>query len=61
MNNLRLLQHGQRVEQLSRKYSDETRTQSSERVLLNQFVEIVGEELENEAEMGMMNKGILES
>lgn len=60
MNDLGLLQHGQGIEELRRKDANETRTETTERILLDELVEIVGEELENEAEVGVVNEGVLE-
>lgn len=61
VDDLGLLQYRQRVEKLSGEDADETRTESSERVLLDELIQVVGEELKDEAEMRVVDEGVLES
>ena len=51
MNQPRLVQDRKRIEELSSEDLDELSAESSERVLLDEFVEVGGETFEDEAEM----------
>ena len=61
MNKMRLVQQTQRVQQLLGKDADEGRTQSTELVLLDEFVEVDAEKLERETQMLPVNESILEA
>jgi hypothetical protein len=60
MNDLGLLQHRQSVEELSGEDAHERGAEPAERVLLDELIEVVGEELEDEAEMRVVDKRVLE-
>ena len=51
-----LFEHGERVQELSGKYFHELRAQALILVLFDEFVQVRGEKLENEAEVVTVNK-----
>ena len=55
-----VFQHTQRIKQLFCEYADKTCAKASECVLLNEFVKVGGQELEDEAQMSTMYKSIFE-
>lgn len=61
MNDLGFLEDHQRIQQLRREDPNEAGAEPSERVLLDEFVEVVGEKFEDEAEVRVVDKGVLES
>jgi hypothetical protein len=61
MNDLRLIQNAQSIQQLRRKHPHERSREASERVLFDEFVKVVGEEFEDEAEVGLVDEGVFES
>ena len=61
MDDLGLLKNRQGVQELGGKDADEARTETSERVLLDELVEVVGEEFEDEAEVRVVDEGVFEA
>ncbi len=53
-----VLQHRQRIQQLSRKHLDKLQAQASELIVLDQLVEIGCQTLKDDAEMSMMNEAV---
>ena len=60
MNQLCLSQQRQPVDQLLRKNANERRGQSSELVLLDQFVKVNAQQLEDKAQMLAVNERVLQ-
>lgn len=61
MDQLRLAKQRKTIDQLLCKYAHKCGRQSSELILLDQFVQVNAEQLENETEMLPMNEGVLQS
>ena len=61
MNQSSFVQQGKTVQQLLRKDSDQSRAEASELILLDQFIQIDAQQLENQAEMLSVDKSILQS
>lgn len=57
----RLSEQSQAIDQLLRKHAHQCRGQSTELILLDQFVEIDAQQFEDKAQMLPVNKGILQS
>lgn len=60
MDDMRLVQKTQRIEELLRKHADQGCTQPAELVLLDQFVEIDTQQLEDQAEVLPVDEGVLQ-
>lgn len=56
MNQLRLIQNRQCIQQLRREHLDQLCAQPTKGVLLDEFVEVGGEELKDETEVGFMDE-----
>jgi hypothetical protein len=56
-----LIEDGQAVEELGGEDADEGGGEAAEGVLLDELVKVGGEELEDEAKVGVVNEGVLEA
>lgn len=61
VDDLGLLEDSEGVEELGGEDAHEARAEPAERVLLDEFVEVVREELKDEAEVRVVDEGVLES
>ena len=61
MNEARLLEHGERVQQLRGEHLDELRAEALELVLLDQLVQVGREQLENETQVVFVDERVPQS
>jgi hypothetical protein len=61
MDQMSFIQKTQRIQQLLRKDTNECRAQTSELILLDEFVKVDTEQLECQAKMLPVDKGVFES